>query len=57
MKVTSSIKDNKAIEDKISKNRDEINNFLSIDLPLEIVYFNIRRLSASNERLIKQLNN
>jgi hypothetical protein len=45
-----------AIRAKIEKNRNEIDRFLGVDLPLEIVYFNVRRLSASNERLIKQLN-
>ena len=44
------------IINKINKNREEINNFLNVDLPLDIIYFNIRRLSASNERLIKELN-
>ena len=41
----------------IEKNRDEINNFLLSELPLDIIYFNVRILAARNERLIKQLNN
>lgn len=49
------IMDNEAIKVKIDKNREEIDKFLNVDLPLDIIYFNIRRLSASNERLIKQL--
>lgn len=44
------------IQAKIDKNRNEIDSFLHVDLPLDIIYFNIRRLTASNERLIKQLN-
>ncbi len=43
-------KDNKK---KVAKNRDEIHNFLSADLPLDIIYFNVRRLAAQNERLTK----
>jgi len=43
------------IKAKIEKNREEIDRFLHVDLPLDIIYFNIRRLSASNERLLKQL--
>lgn len=44
------------IQTKIDKNRDEINSLLSVDLPLDIIYFNVRRLTRINERLIKQLN-
>jgi hypothetical protein len=47
--------DKEAIKAKIEKNRNEIDRFLGVDLPLDIIYFNVRRLSASNERLIKQL--
>lgn len=49
--------DNEAIKAKIDKNREEIDKFLSVDLPIDIIYFNIRRLSSSNERLIKSLIN
>lgn len=45
--------DHQEIQDKIKKNREEINRFLHMDLPLDILYFNIRRLSANNEKLIK----
>ena len=48
--------DTQTIKNKIEKNRKEINWFLNNDLPLDIIYFNVRRLSASNERLIKLLN-
>lgn len=47
---------NESIKIKIEKNRKEIERFLNVDLPLDIVYFNIRILSASNEKLIKKLN-
>ena len=43
------------IKVKIDKNREEIDRFLNADLPLDIIYFNIRRLSASNERLLSKL--
>lgn len=44
------------IEKQIEKNRDGIHALMGVDLPLDIIYFNVRRLSASNERLIKELN-
>ena len=44
------------IQKQIDKNRDEIQRFLSSELPLDIIRFNIRILSSRNERLIKQLN-
>jgi len=47
----------KEILKKIDSNRNEINSFLSSELPLDIIYFNIRNLARSNERLIKDLNN
>lgn len=43
------------IKDKINANREEIHKLLECNLPLSIVYHNIRRLSAQNERLIEQL--
>jgi hypothetical protein len=45
----------KELENHISKNRDEIDKFLSADLPIEIISFNIKRLSKTNERLIKEI--
>lgn len=47
---------NNDIEKRIAKNRDEIDNLLSNDYPLEFVYIRIRMLSAQNERLISKLN-
>ena len=44
------------IQKKIDKNREEINNLMHVDLPLDIIYFNVRRLARSNERLIEMLN-
>lgn len=44
------------IQNRISKNREEINKFLNVDLPLDIIYYNVRILTARNERLTKQLN-
>jgi len=38
----------KELENHISKNRDEIDKFLSADLPIEII-------SKTNERLIKEI--
>lgn len=49
--------DKKQIEAQIEKNRANIDRFLNIDLPLDIIYFNVRILAASNERLIKKLQN
>jgi hypothetical protein len=46
----------KETEKQIEKNRDEINNLLSQDFPLDLVYWNIRRLAAQNERLLSELN-
>ena len=43
------------IRNKIEKNREKIDQFLHVDLPLDIIYFNIRVLAASNERLIEKL--
>ena len=40
---------------RIEKNRDEINSLLHRDIPLDLLYYNIRRLNASNERLISLL--
>lgn len=46
---------NQEIQKEIDKNREEINNLLSKDLPLDLLYIRIRMLSALNERLIKRL--
>lgn len=43
------------IQENIDRNRNEIDKFLGVDLPLDIIYFNVRRLSQSNERLIEKL--
>ena len=51
----SLLKQKNVIKVKIDKNREEIDRFLNADLPLDIIYFNIRRLSASNERLLSKL--
>lgn len=48
--------DKAEIQESINKNRDEIQRFLSSELPLDIIEFNIKILSNRNERLIKQLN-
>lgn len=45
------------IEAKIEKNRNEIQKFLNSDLPLDIVYFNVRIFAKMNERLIEKLTN
>ena len=49
------MKTEKEIKMLIEKNRDSINKLLSVDLPLEIIYFNTSRLSKQNEVLIEQL--
>ena len=46
---------NKTIKEDIDKNRDQIDKFLNSNLPLEVIYYNIRILSERNERLIKEL--
>ena len=43
------------IQKRIDKNRDEIEQWLNGDYPLELVYMRIRMLSAQNERLITKL--
>jgi len=43
------------LQERIDKNRDEINRWLNTDCPLDLVYMRIRMLSAQNERLISQL--
>ena len=50
------IMDKIEIQKSIDKNRDEIQKYLSSELPLDIIYYNTRILSSRNERLIKQLN-
>lgn len=42
------------IEQRINKNRDEINMWLNGDYPLELVYIRVRMLSVQNEKLTKQ---
>lgn len=43
------------IREKIDKNREEINNLLNADLPLDIIYTRIRMLASQNERLLENL--
>ncbi len=43
------------IEAKIQKNRDEINELLFKDWPLDLIYIRIRMITSQNERLIKKL--
>lgn len=40
------------IKYKIDKNREEINNILFKDWPLDLIYIRIKMLSGQNERLI-----
>ena len=47
--------EDKAIQKRIDNNRDEIQRFLSSELPLDIIKFNITIISNRNERLIKKL--
>lgn len=44
-------------EKQIESNRDQIGKFLDSELPLEIIYHNIRILSRQNEKLIKAMDN
>lgn len=44
------------IEQQIESNRNQIDKILNSDLPLDLVYFNIRILAKMNEKLIKKLN-
>ena len=49
----------KTIEEKkqqIEANRNRISKFLECDLPIDIIYHNIKILSKHNERLIKEIN-
>jgi hypothetical protein len=43
------------LENRINKNREEIDKWLNGDYPLNLVYMRIRMLTAQNERLISQL--
>jgi hypothetical protein len=43
------------IQKDIDNNRNEIQRFLTSELPIDIIRFNIEILSSRNERLIKQL--
>lgn len=45
----------KEISTQIDKNREEINRLLHVDLPIDVIYHNVRILSSRNERLINQL--
>jgi len=44
------------VRELVEKNRDEINNLLTSDLPIGLIYFNIRKLTARNERLLNSIN-
>jgi len=44
------------IQQKIDKNREEINNLLHKDLPLDFIYMRINMITAQNESLIQKLN-
>ncbi len=44
-----------ALRKRLEKNRDEINDWLHKDCPLELVYMRIRMLTAQNEKIISQL--
>ena len=46
---------NKKIHDKIERNRDLINRFLSSNLPIKMIRCKIESLSESNKFLIDQL--
>lgn len=43
------------MQKKIDRNRDIIERFLSVDLPIDIIYLNIRTLAKQNERLIEKI--
>lgn len=43
------------LQNRIDKNRNEIDKWLNGDYPLEIIYMRIKMLSAQNEKLISQL--
>lgn len=45
------------LQQRIDKNRDQIDLILHQDWPLELVYIRVNMLSAQNERLIAKLNN
>lgn len=40
------------IEQRINKNRDEIDKLLHSNLPLDLIYIRIRMLAADNETLL-----
>lgn len=44
------------IMQRIEKNREEINNILFQEWPLDLIYMRIEMLSAQNEQLIEKLN-
>jgi hypothetical protein len=52
MKVVS-VRSKDSIQADIDKNRDLIDKALNADMPLDMLYEIIRRLSAKNEKLIK----
>lgn len=43
------------IQQKINKNREEINNLLHKDVPLDFLYMRVNMLTAQNESLINRL--
>jgi hypothetical protein len=43
------------LENRLEKNRDEIEMWLNKDSPLELVYMRIRMLTNQNEKIISQL--
>jgi len=44
-----------ALRKRLEKNRDEINDWLNKDCPLELLYMRVRMLTAQNEKIIAQL--
>jgi hypothetical protein len=44
-----------ALRKRLEKNRDEINDWLNQDCPLELLYMRVEMLTAQNEKIIAQL--
>lgn len=44
------------IQEKINKNREQINELLYSDFPLELLYIRVNMLTAQNLILIEKLN-
>lgn len=55
MKEKNILINKEEINSKIENNREEINNLLLSDFPLELMYMRIKMLSCINERLIEKL--